>query len=432
MKMAQRMCGISNPSTLWEVALYADSPIIDSFPEDIFLDPDLIWHQQHGGRRGLVATANLVVKGRRVYGMNYISDLVQRISRRPEVKSQIENRFKGWPHLLLNSILNFAIDRGLERFYSPTADWTIQHIPASRSVKRELFERVYDRALNQRFQAIRQGPWWIIDVAANRERIVVPEKRSETISNGKTICLSHDIERGMGHVGVDPVLSAHAHQASSKFLEDMLAIEQGMKLRATYNVVGCFLDEIRASIEQHGHCVAFHSYDHHSSRFWPMPKVREKILNVLPRTPAFLSRPPYDQLARVREVDYRLKGSRPAQSTITREFSDRRLSFHNFEWLASSAHSLGHRLPTLQNRIVKIPILFDDFEMYSRSLPYDDWEKKALQTVRQNEFVAFSLHDCYADFWLPHYERFLEKLGALGCFKTMDEVASETFFASTE
>jgi len=430
LKMAQRMCGIADPNALWEVVLYACGPAVDSFPEELFFDPDLIWHQQHGGKRGQVATANLVVKGRNVYGMNYISDLVQRISRRREFKTRIENRFKGWHRMLLNSILNFAIEKGFKRFYSPTADWTIQHIPPSRRVQRDLFERVYDRVVNQHFQATRQGSWWLIDVAANRERMVVSEKRTEAIPNEKTICLCHDIERGWGHRSSDPVLASRANQKSPEYLKDMLAIEKRLNVSATYNVVGCFFNEVRESIEKEGHCLAFHSYDHQTSRFWPLPKVRDKILNALHRKIPQRPRRSCDQLAQVREVDYRIKGYRPAQSKLTGEISDKRLCFHNFEWLASSAYSLGYRSPRLENRIVKIPILFDDFDMYKRGLPYDDWERGALDAIRRNHFVAFSLHDCYAQYWLAHYSELLEKIREAGQLKTLDALANEVIFAN--
>src|SRR5262249_12878654 len=191
-------CGITNPNALWEIVLYGFGAAVDSFPEELFFDPDLIWHQQHGGRRGQIASANLAVKGTNVYGMNYISDVVQRISRRREFKTRIENRFKGWQRMLLNSILNFAIEKGLKRIYSPTADWTLRHIPPSRRVQRDLFDRIYDQAVNDHFQAARQGPWWLIDVAANGGRAIISEKRTERVETAKTICLCHDrkTERG--------------------------------------------------------------------------------------------------------------------------------------------------------------------------------------------------------------------------------------------
>jgi hypothetical protein len=55
-----------------------------------------------------------------------LSDLVQRIARRRELKTRIEKRFNGWHHMLLNSILNFAAERNLERIYSPTADLVVK------------------------------------------------------------------------------------------------------------------------------------------------------------------------------------------------------------------------------------------------------------------------------------------------------------------
>ena len=432
LKMARRMCGITNPNALWEIVLYGFGDAVDTFPEELFFDPDLIWHQQHAGRLGQIATANLVVKGTNVYGMNYISDLVQRISRRREFKTRIENRFKGWQRMLLNSILNFAIEKGLERFYSPTADWTIRHMPPSRQVQRDLFDRIYDHAVNEHFQVSRQGPWWVIDVAANRGRAILSEKRTETIENTKTICLCHDIEAGWGHIRSDPNLVNHANEASAAYIENMLAIERKMNVKATYNVLGYLFKGVRENIEKDGHCVAFHSYDHRHSRLWPLPKLRDKILNTFLKRTGQRPQRSSDQLARVRELDYRIKGYRPAQSKLTGETSDRRLCFHNFEWLASSAYSLGYKSPRMQNRIVRIPILFDDFDMYKRGLDYGNWEQRAIDAICRNHFVAFSLHDCYAHFWLPHYELFLEKIRPLGRFKTLNEVANEVIFAAAD
>jgi len=86
----------------------------------------------------------------------------------------------------------------------------------------------------------------------------------------------------------------------------------------------------------------------------------------------------------------------------------------------------------MQNRVVKIPIRFDDFEMYKQGLNYEQWERKALdRIIKQNEFVAFCLHDCYAHYWLPHYREFLKKIISLGKFKTLNEVANEVILCSS-
>jgi hypothetical protein len=79
--------------------------------------------------------------------------------------------------------------------------------------------------------------------------------------------------------------------------------------------------------------------------------------------------------------------------------------------------------------LVKIPIDFDDFPLYKRGEPFAQWESRALTIIERNDFVAFGLHDCYADFWLPHYRTFLKKISGLGKFKTLDAVANETLFA---
>lgn len=407
LKMAQGMCGIDEPNKLWEVVLYACSPDIDTFPKELFFDNDLIWHQQQFGRAGQIATANLVVRGPDMYGNNYLSDIVQRIAKRREYKTRIENWFVGWHHLLLNSIMNFALENKIKRFYSPTADFVIANTDPKRrdAIQRELFERVYDRAILEHFRAKKKDNLWVIDVAKNRDRIVIPEKKEEIIEHGKTICICHDIERGLGHLDVDPEFAKLADKTSLSALSEMLVIERQMGIKATYNVLGCLFNEVRESIEKDGYCIAFHSYNHKSGE---------------------------EQLLECRQVDYRIKGYRPPRSQITAELSDKNLCYHNFEWLASSANSLKTKFPKMQNRIVKIPILFDDFDMHKKKMKYEDWEQVGIDMIKQNYFVAFCLHDCYADYWLPYYKSFLEKIRGLGNFKTLDQVSSEIILSSAK
>jgi hypothetical protein len=403
-KLSRRMCGEGDPNKQWMVVLYACGPLIDQFPEELFFDDDIIWHQQQFGKIGQLATANLVVDGVNLYTMVHISDLVQRISRRREYKTKVENRFKGWPHMLLNSIMNFAVENSIKKIYSPTADLAIEHTDPSRIVQKELFERVYDRVVNKHFLVTKEGKWWAIDVAKNKDRIIITEKKQEMIESEKTICLCHDIERGFGHIDTDPEFAEFANKTSTNNLEEMLRIENEMNVKATYNVLGCFFHEARKRIERDGHCIAFHSYDHNIS---------------------------VNQLASCRQIDYRIKGYRPPQSKITPELDDKNLCFHNFDWLASSANSLGIRTPEIKNRIVKIPILFDDFDMYKNKMKYEEWEQKVLDRIKQNDFVAFGLHDCYAHYWLPRYRKFLKKVRGLGKLKTLNEVANEAFLSNS-
>src|SRR5229473_2194798 len=159
-KLAQWMAGDCDLNQLWEIVIYADGPLIDEFPKELFFDDDLIWHQQQFGKTGHIASANVVLNGNKLYSMVHISDVVQRISRRRESKTRIENRFKGWHHMVLNSILTFAIENNVETIYSPTSRWALANTDPKRTVQAELFERIYDRAVEEHLLAIREGNWW--------------------------------------------------------------------------------------------------------------------------------------------------------------------------------------------------------------------------------------------------------------------------------
>jgi hypothetical protein len=290
-------------------------------------------------------------------------------------------------------------------------------------VERELFERVYDRTILQLFRAKESKGWRVIDLAQNRDRIVRPDRKSETVPFRRTISVCHDVERGYGHTDVDPVFAQLAHETGPRNLEEMLKIEAESDVTATYNVLGKMLEEVRASIESGGHCLGFHSYDHEiASNGNSLARIWRQLRRSRPGVEG------QSQLERCREVDYRLKGYRPPQSRMTPELSDAKLAFHNFEWLASSSYSLGIGEPQLRNGLVRIPISFDDFDMYERQMKFEDWQAMAFATIQANDFVAFSLHDCYAHFWLPHYRSFLAKLKTMGRLQTLDEVAAEVVF----
>ena len=61
-----------------------------------------------------------------------------------------------------------------------------------------------------------------------------------------------------------------------------------------------------------------------------------------------------------------------------------------------------------------------------------NWEQRALKTIEENELVVFGLHDCYSQYWLPGYCKMLERICQWGTFKTLDQLAAETFLASAE
>src|SRR5262249_33189270 len=204
----------------------------------VFFDDDLQWHRQHFGRLGQIAAVDLWVDGTSVHTMTHQSDLVQRISRRRDLKTHIEKRFKGWHHMLLNAIANFALARGLSRIYSPTSDFAMLHTDRKRTVQRALFERIYDQDVQRRFQVRRERNWWRVEVEENRDRIIVATRGAEPIPSPKTICICHDVEAGLGHRDVDPEFARGADLTSRQNVETMLTIEANADVRATYNVVG--------------------------------------------------------------------------------------------------------------------------------------------------------------------------------------------------
>jgi len=403
-KIASRIFGRVNPSDMVEVVLYTVSPVLDEFPEDLFFDDDLVWHQQQFGKKGQIATSNLLIKNMDLYSMIHLSDIVQRISRKREYKTRIENRFKGWPNMLLNSILNFALENQLENVFTPISELALKHTDKKRNVKKDLFKRIYDLSVNRYYEAEKTNGWWKININDNREKIVIPERKQEEMKKEKTICLAHDIEAGLGHIGVDSELVESANRNHKLYLKEMLEIEKDFNIPVTYNVVGCMLNEVREQMSSNRYCIAFHSYDHN---------VEEKQLN------------------KCRKADYRIKGYRTPQSKITSELTIDNLAFNNFEWLASSVNSLKITQPKLEKGIVNIPVLFDDYPMYKDKICYKDWENQAISAIEENDFVAFCLHDCYAEYWLPHYKNFLTKIRSMGKFKTFNQVADEEFLANS-
>jgi hypothetical protein len=399
-KLALDACGQHDLSAHWQVLLYADPALVEEFPRSVFDDDDVNWHRQQFGRTGQVASATVLLDGHDAHSLVHQSDLVQRIGRIPRYRSRIENRFKGWPQMLLNGLLAFASERGASRLHTPTADLALRHTDPARDVRPDLFRRVYDRPV-ERFSPERHDDWWVIDLERNAAGVVWPEPGQEELPSRRTVCICHDIERGHGHLDVDRDFARRADAAAPGNLDEMLAIEAAAGVPATYQVLGLIVPEVLDQLRAAGHSVAFHSYDHSSP----------------------------GQLDECRAVDYRIKGYRPPRSRLSPDLSDERLAFHNFEWLASSAGSLGIDAPALPNRVAKLPVSVDDFALHTGEQPYPEWEAEVLRAVADRPFTSIGLHDCYAHHWLPHYPAFLEKLTALAQPRTFDDVAAEVFLA---
>ena len=83
----------------------------------------------------------------------------------------------------------------------------------------------------------------------------------------------------------------------------------------------------------------------------------------------------------------------------------------------------------MEKRIVKIPIRFDDFDLYKGKVDFEGWSREAINTINESDFVAFCLHDCYGSFWLPRYKDFLGQIVQFGKLKTLNEVSNEVILA---
>jgi peptidoglycan/xylan/chitin deacetylase (PgdA/CDA1 family) len=424
-----RRCGLEPlPSELFQVVVFAHGAILDEFGDDLWFDDDVMWHRQHFGLRGQVATAGVVIRGDVAHTTAHHSDLVQRIGRRPEAKSRVENRFAGWDRMLMNSIFAFARERGVEVVHTPTAQLALRHTDPRRSVGPELFDRVYDRHVRDRYEAHRAGDWWQVVLADNDDRIIEGTVNVEYRSSGRrAVALCHDIERGLGHTVAEPEFVPAAEADSPAALESMLRIEREADIRATYNMVGTLLDDLRAPIDEAGHCIGFHTFDHHQES-WRDPVRRIAARLTAGRVGSPSGVPMEHQPGRCKAVDYRVKGYRPARSRLGPDVDHRLLVTHNYEWLASSALSLGFDRPRVEDGLVVIPIATDDFALHNGQ-PYASWEAEIVERAASSDLFVLSLHDCYGPRWLAGYPRLLERLTADAEDVTLDEVAASEVLA---
>jgi hypothetical protein len=372
-------------------------------PDELFWDPEVNWHHQQFGLKGLIAAAGLWIQDQTVTITTLQSDLCQQLYRhkllRNVCKTQVETHFKYWYAILFNAVLDFCVATGQSIIYSPTGEQIVRN--TTQQIVPDLFLRIYNYPGNRYIcrRTTRNGAeYWEVPVTANTARIA--RLRPEAIAPQQKetrpqICLFHDIEEN-----VDTDISAGE---CADNLRRMLAIEKDFGVVATYNVLGTLFErkrtEILASNPQHS--IGFHSFDH-----------RINDLNQLPQC---------------RNIDLRVKGYRPPRSDLTAELTDYNLTRLNFEWFACSAHRLGFDAYQLENGLVKIPIALDDYPLFTGTVGYDQWMCELLGMSSERAFFAFSLHDCYASHWLEHYARLLDKLAAIGDFINADVVCDRMF-----
>lgn len=405
LQLADWMCGVRDPDRLWLFLLHAEPDAREGVDPALFDDPEIQWHGQSHGLPGHVAYACAAERGRTLYALCCVSDLVQRISRRREWKTRVDNSFGGWPYLLLNAMLDFAAERGARKILLPGADLVLRHADPERDPGRELFERVYDRAPRRLYAPRRDGAWWSVDVPTAHDRLVPGVTETTAATWPRVVCVSHDTEAGLGHRTEDPAFAAAADRSADAALDRMLAIEARLGVRTTYQVVGARLGAVAGRIAAAGHAVGFHSWDHVAGR---------------------------PQLARCRRADGRIRGYRPPRSRLTRELTGPGLARRSFEWLASSGTSLGHDLPRMSSGVVRIPIARDDYALHAGTADYSGWRDDVVAEAGGSPFYALGLHDCYADRWLDGYEDLLEALLRDAEPWTMGEVSDRLGLCAAE
>ena len=384
------------------IQLNVYSKEIEGLPGNLFFDKKINWHQQHFGKKGLIASAGLYLLNQEDIFIEVMqSDLLQQLFRsqkfRKLYRTKLEDKYKYWYKILFNAILDFAIGNGFLKIYCPTSEQLSNN--TKMKVDNSFFTKVYDyskRNFNSSKKKIKKAEYWKIDLKKNLDKIVRLKSVFREIKKSKKIvCIYHDIEED-----VDTPISK---EKCKEYLQKMLEIEEKQGISVTYNILGSLFNEKEKIIQSYGnHSISFHSYNHNL-----------KDLN---------------QLKKVREVNLQVRGYRPPQSNLTRELNDYNLSYYNFEWLMSSASSLNTTEPRLENGIVKIPLHIDDFPLHKMEMSYEQWENRLLETIKNNDFVAFGTHDCYGHHWIDKYDPLINKIKSLGVeFKTGDEIANHLF-----
>jgi len=375
---------------------------VEEYPDELFFNKQINWHQQHFCRKGLIAAAGLYLPNDDSIFIELMqSDLMQQLFRnkkfREKYRTELENKYRYWYKILFNFILDFAVDKGFKRIYCPTSKQLSKK--TKKKMDNSIFVRIYDhvdRKFDCNKKKIHKAEYWRVNVKENIDKLTrLKSKKRKIKKTDKIVCIYHDIEED-----IDADVSK---EKCKEYLKRMLEIEKKYGIKATYNILGQLFKEKEKIITNCGdHSVAFHSFNH---------DVRD-----------------LNQIKKSRDVDLQVRGYRPPQSKITEELTDYNLSYHNFEWMMSSASSFGFDKCRLEKGIVKIPVYTDDYSLSTGELNYEKWEKRLIRAVKKNDFVAFGTHDCYGEYWIDKYDGLLSKLKKIGVrFMNCDEITGKMF-----
>jgi hypothetical protein len=378
LRLARRLCRVSDPDRLREVVVVRPGGAIDA--------------------GGWLAAASLVTRGDRVMVTAY----------RPNAGAPA-----GWTRMLLNAVMAFAIERGAARVLSPSSALVLRHAPATDA---EGLARLYDVDARARFAAERRGLWWCFDTAANRARVVMPARARTLADLGPLVCVCHDVD-GPG---------------DGRALARMLETEARVGIAATYCVGPALDDDARESIRCAGHAVGFRprlaARGARNGLTWRLGALRARLAGSWRHLRG--GDAAWEDLAACRGTDGTIGGYR--LPTGGRRPSEEALAARALDWIAVPGATLARGRPRLYRAIVTIPITHDDDNLRAGHEAWAAWRERLLAAAGRRHFVALALSDAGADAWLDDYGELLAALRARAEVWTLDQVARHVVLASAE
>lgn len=164
-------------------------------------------------------------------------------------------------------------------------------------------------------------------------------------------------------------------------LNFMLKVEREYNIKATYNVVGKICElypKTVLEIKKYGHEIASHTYLHEDPKTLSYRELEESIKK---------SKEAFEKLG------IKINGFRSPRSNWNHDLI-KILAKEKFSWNAESDNS---RFPYyIKNRLLRIPIRFDDWEYQSKNMDPDTMFNKLRDIVkrgiRENSYIAIGFH----------------------------------------
>jgi len=433
-RVAQRIWGLDRADGEYSLLMYAGPDDISRFPQELFFDKQVMIHRDHHGLPGLVGRAYLHIDGDRLYADEHHSDLVQRATCRMDHRSHLNRRFGTWHHMLLNSIMHFAMLMGLCEIYIPDSQ-KVMSAYIKNKVDPTLFERLYDRNTQLHFAAEKRGDDWVIDVKSNREKLVEPRPIDEpTASPRRAVCLVHDITPA----------KPPGDDETRRHLEEMIAIERAAGVRSTYCVPADFLHACKEIIEDQDNAIAFNSQNLTPYRYLHRPiDVESPVMSTLTQAirradysirkhlrikpgyvptasalrnavanplRALINLPKkIDVLSRCRQADFYVYGYRQTPDNLAAGMTDQHLRLHHFAWVLMQDPQVGP-VPIDDGRLFKVPITAQWSPEPAGREGFMNDAAALLDRIGQGPFHAINLPSASAPDWLPIYPQLLEQL----------------------